>query len=81
MIYMFPNLEAEQKRYGLTNADVAKILQVSRTTYEAKKKNGNFSRSQLVILCNYFHCNFEYLFMPCERQQGQARKPPADRPA
>lgn len=59
---MFPNLEAEQKRHGLTNADVAKILQVSRTTYEARKKDGNFKRNQLVTLCNYFNCNFEYLF-------------------
>lgn len=59
---MFPNLEAEQRRHGLTNADVSKILNISRSTYEAKKKSGKFDRSQLVTLCNYFNCKFEYLF-------------------
>ena len=79
---MFPNLEAEQKRHGLTNADVAKILQVSRPTYETKKKTGNFSRSQLVILCNYFNCNFEYLFTTCESQLQQLKESlPIGRPA
>lgn len=59
---MFPNLEAEQRRQALTNGDMAKILKVSRSTYESKKKKGNFSLSQIVTLCNYFHCKFEYLF-------------------
>lgn len=70
---MFPNLEAEQKRHGLTNSHVAKILQISRPTYESKKKTGNFSRSQLVTLCDYFNCNFEYLFWvkPNQEQQGK----------
>lgn len=34
---MLRNLEAEQKRHGLTNSDVAKILHISRTTYETRK--------------------------------------------
>lgn len=59
---MFPNLEAEQRRLALTNGDMAKILKVSRSTYESKKKTGNFSLSQIVTLCNYFNCKFEYLF-------------------
>lgn len=59
---MFPNLEAEQKRLGKTNNDIAQILKISRITYESKKKTGNFSRSQIVILCNFFNCKFEYLF-------------------
>lgn len=59
---MFPNLDAEQSRLGLTNASVAQVLKVSRVTYEKKKKNGNFNRLQIVALCNLFNCKFEYLF-------------------
>ena len=59
---MFPNIEAEQHRRKLTNVDVAKLLGISRTTYEKKKRIGNFSRNQIILLCDYFNCNFEYLF-------------------
>lgn len=74
---MFPNLEAEQHRKNMTNADVARVLHVSRPTYESKKKTGNFSRSQLVILCDLFDCNFEYLFKVKNVEHLQS----ADRPA
>lgn len=37
--YMFRNLEAEQRRAGMTNTDVAEYLGVSRATYENKKKD------------------------------------------
>lgn len=70
---MFPNLEAEQHRFGMTNADVAKSLKMSRSTYEAKKRSGNFSWSQLVALCDLFGCKFEYLF-----KVGEPKRP-ADR--
>lgn len=59
---MFRNLEAEQSRKGLTNAEVARILNVSRATYETKKKTGKFTRPEIVILLKLFECKFEYLF-------------------
>ncbi|OUO99804.1 hypothetical protein B5F36_14920 [Anaerofilum sp. An201] len=59
---MFRNLEAEQRRKGFTNADVAQILNISRATYEAKKKNGKFTRPEIVTLLKLFGCKFEYLF-------------------
>jgi|BioPla2DNA2_1021312.scaffolds.fasta_scaffold88214_1 transcriptional regulator with XRE-family HTH domain len=59
---MFRNLEAEQSRYGLTNQAVAEKLGVSRVTYENKKKNGNFTRPQIVLLMQLFNCSFDYLF-------------------
>lgn len=59
---MFRNLEAEQKRNGLTNLQVAEILGISRTTYEAKKRNGMFTRPQIVKLLELFCCDFNYLF-------------------
>lgn len=59
---MFANLDAEQKRRGMTNADVAEYLGISRMTYEAKKKNGKFTRPQIVQLMKLFGGSFEYLF-------------------
>lgn len=59
---VFRNLEAEQRRKGLTNSEVAQILNMSRTTYEIKKKNGRFTRPEIVTLLKLFGCKFEYLF-------------------
>ena len=64
---MFRNLEAEQKRYGMTNSQVAEQLGVSRATYEAKKRNGMFTRPQIVKLMEIFHCEFNYLFEQSEK--------------
>jgi Helix-turn-helix. len=58
---MFRNLEAEQSRKGLTNAQMAEILCISRVTYENKKKNGTFSQSQIKAMLKLFGCTFEYL--------------------
>ena len=60
--YMFRNLEAEQRRAGMTNTDVAEYLGVSRATYENKKKDGKFTRPEIVKLLRLFNCKFEYLF-------------------
>ncbi|WP_304508960.1 hypothetical protein [Anaerotignum sp.] len=59
---MFRNLEAEQKRLGLTNAQMAEKLGIARFTYESKKKNGNFNRAQITAMLNLFNCDFFYLF-------------------
>lgn len=59
---MFRNLEAEQKRRGLSNQQVADILGISRATYESKKKSGKFNRPQIIALLKLFNCNFYYLF-------------------
>jgi hypothetical protein len=59
---MFRNLEAEQKRAGLSNSKMAEILAISRVTYENKKHTGLFNRAQIVKLLKLFNCNFEYLF-------------------
>ena len=41
---MFRNLEAEQARRGYTNADMAQKLDISRVSYESKKKTGKNGR-------------------------------------
>lgn len=59
---MFPNLQAEQSRQGMTNQDVAEKLSLSRQSYEQKKKSGNFTVSECKALCDLFHTSFNYLF-------------------
>lgn len=61
---MFRNLEAEQRRAGMTNTDVAEYLGVSRATYENKKKDGKFTRPEIVKLLRLFNCKFEYKNYP-----------------
>lgn len=59
---MFPNLKAEQARYGMTNEQMAKMLNISRVTYERKKRVGNFTVPEIRILCEYFGTEFPVLF-------------------
>lgn len=81
---MFRNLEAEQKRYGYTNANMAELLGISRVTYENKKRTGMFNRPQIETLLRLFNCEFEYLFLnepvednqPCINSTGGLAKHP-----
>ena len=59
---MFPNLQAEQARLGLTNSQVATAIGTNRNTYEQKKRSGRFTAIDCRKLCNFFNCKFEYLF-------------------
>lgn len=59
---MFRNLDAEQARKGMTNMAVAKVLGLSRVSYENKKKSGKFTTIESKKLCLLFACDFEYLF-------------------
>ena len=69
---MFRNLEAEQKRHGYTNSNMAEILGISRVTYESKKRTGLFNRPQIETLLRLFNCKFEYLFLyePADRKNS-----------
>ena len=70
---MFNNLEAEQARKGLTNQDIANYLEISRQSYEIKKKNGNFKYSEITKLLDLFTVSFEYLFAKDEIAQEVGR--------
>lgn len=59
---MYCNLQAEQARNGMTNQQVADVLNISRVSYESKKKTGKFVVREIVELCKLFKCDFEYLF-------------------
>lgn len=61
-VKVFRNLEAEQARAGLTNIDVAQKLNISRVSYENKKKTGKFTTFEIKALCKLFKCKFDYLF-------------------
>lgn len=61
-INLFRNLDAEQARNGMTNADVAEKLKISRVSYENKKKTGKFTTLEIKALCKMFGCKFDYLF-------------------
>nr|WP_319488608.1 hypothetical protein [uncultured Caproiciproducens sp.] len=59
---MYFNLDAEQARRGHTNQYVADILEISRVSYESKKKSGKFTVPQIKQLCKMYDCDFSYLF-------------------
>lgn len=59
---MFRNLEAEQARFGLTNQQMAEKLDISRVSYENKKKTGKFTALEAKRLCEIFKVKFDYLF-------------------
>lgn len=59
---MFRNLEAEQARFNFKNQDVAEKLEISRKSYEHKKKTGKFTTLEAIKLCKIFNSEFEYLF-------------------
>ncbi|MFR4986758.1 MAG: hypothetical protein ACLUCH_05130 [Lachnospirales bacterium] len=59
---MYPNLNAEQARFGHTNQYVASLLGLSRTSYEIKKENATFKIKECQKLCEVYNCKFEYLF-------------------
>ena len=65
-INLFRNLDAEQARKGMTNADVAEKLRISRVSYENKKKTGKFTTLEIKALCRMFGCKFDYLFQTDE---------------
>ncbi len=59
---MFPNLNAEQARYGHSNQYIANYLNLNRCTYESKKKSGRFSMDEINRLCELYKCDYKYLF-------------------
>lgn len=60
---IFRNLEAEQRRYGMTDEDMGRLLGgMCRQTYGTKKKTGTFTVLQIETLLSKFNCKFEYLF-------------------
>lgn len=63
---MFRNLNAEQARYGYTNAMMGEMLGMSRVTYEKKKKTGTFSLMEAKAVGDIFEMSVDYLFQTAQ---------------
>ncbi len=59
---MFPNLMGQKAYHKLTSEDMAKIIGVSRQTFESKMQSGRFYPTECTALCQYFGKSFDYLF-------------------
>lgn len=59
---MYPNLLGQKAFRKMTNDDMAAVIGVNRTTYEAKIRSGRFVVSECDAFCRYFNKPFEFLF-------------------
>lgn len=59
---MFPNLLGQKALHGMTDNDMAKVINVSRTVYQRKIKSGRFTPAECTLFCLHFNKRFEYLF-------------------
>ncbi len=65
---MFANLLGQKAYHHLTNADMARIIGVSRSTFCQKLRTGGFGPEECRIYCHFFHKPFSYLFATDEKQ-------------
>lgn len=58
---MYPNIEAERARKGLTQVEIATALGVTRKTYYSWVVEGNIPQPQVSRLAEYFGVSSDYL--------------------
>lgn len=58
---MYPNIEAERIRYGMTKQDLARSLGISDNTLYNWERNGAFTLAAMLKLAGMFHCSLDYL--------------------
>jgi excisionase family DNA binding protein len=58
---MYPNIDAERARNGLTIEELSKRIGVTRKTYYNWVKNGNIPQSKLKSLAELFGVSADYL--------------------
>lgn len=59
------NLIRLRKENGLTQADMAKLIDKTEETYRNKEKGvTQFSMDEMFIISNYFKQNIENIFLP-----------------
>lgn len=59
---MYANLLGQKAYYHLTDADMGKIIGVSRNTFSQKLHSGKFWPNECRAYCEYFNKSFDYLF-------------------
>ena len=71
---MFPNLEAEIARFNLSNADCAKVCDITEKSFSNKRTGKTeFTLSEMLSLQKYLFnkCSLEYLFGKQKRKEQQ----------
>lgn len=58
---MYPNIEAERARKGLTRQELADILGVDRKTLRKWVNGGNIPAQKLNLMADFFGCTSDYL--------------------
>lgn len=58
---IYPNINAERSRKGLTMEEFAEQLGVTRKTVYNWMANGNIPQSKLEVMSDLFHCSIDYL--------------------
>lgn len=60
--YMYPNIEAERIRIGLSQDELVKKLNYKeRRSYYAWISSGNIPTSVLILMADLFDCSIDYL--------------------
>lgn len=67
---MFPNLLGQKAFHKMSNNDMAKVIGVSRPSFENKMKTGKFTVSEVNAYIRFFRKPYEYLFATDEENQS-----------
>ena len=59
--HLYPNIEAERARRGMTIEEISCALGVCRKTYYNWVKNGNIPQNKLIKLAEIFNVSTDYL--------------------
>lgn len=59
---MYPNLLGQKALHKMTDADMAKVIGVSRNAYQQKARSGRFTPNECRAFCQHFGKSFAYLF-------------------
>ncbi len=66
---MYPNIEAERARKGLTKEELASILGVDRKTLRKWINGGNIPTNKLAEMAMFFGCSTDYLLSTSCRER------------
>ena len=58
---LYPNIDAERARNGLTVEQLAKKLNVTRKTYYNWVKNGKIPQKKIIDMADLFNVSVDYL--------------------
>lgn len=71
----YPNINAERARRGLSTAQLAKMLGVTRKTVYNWISKGDIPQSKLEKMASFFDCSIDYLLNSVYTRSGQNSTP------